>query len=76
MSKTCKINFMWDNEVFVWIATSEDVPGLALEDGSLDRLIFRAKLATQELLELNCGYIGNIDFEFEMSRAERLIAIG
>ena len=76
MTKTCKIIFMWDNEAFVWIATSEDVPGLALEDGSLDKLIFRAKLATQELLELNCNYTGNIDFEFEMSRTERLISIG
>ncbi|MBR6901561.1 MAG: DUF1902 domain-containing protein [Synergistaceae bacterium] len=29
----CKINFLWDNDAAVWIATSPDVPGLMLESG-------------------------------------------
>ena len=76
MVKICKINFMWDDEVDVWIATSDDVPGLVLEDGSLDRLIFRTRLAAPELLELNCDYLGDIDFDFRMSRIERLTVSG
>jgi len=32
------ISTAWHDESGVWIATSEDVPGLALESGSLDAL--------------------------------------
>ena len=47
------INFLWDAEVAVWVATSEDIPGLALESGSYDALIERVRFAVPELLELN-----------------------
>ena len=30
------LNFAWDNEAYVWIATSDDITGLVLESGSLD----------------------------------------
>jgi hypothetical protein len=33
------ITTTWDAEAGVWIATSEDVPGLVLESGSLDALM-------------------------------------
>ena len=48
-----RIKFVWDNEADVWIATSEDVPGLVLESGSFDALIERVKYAIPELVELN-----------------------
>ena len=48
-----RIKFVWDNEADVWIATSEDVPGLVLESGSFDALIERVKYALPELIELN-----------------------
>lgn len=47
------VNFLWDNEANVWIATSEEVPGLVLESGSFDTLKERVKTAIPELLELN-----------------------
>lgn len=47
------VQLEWDDEVGVWIATSEDVKGLVLECGSLDALIERVKYAVPELLELN-----------------------
>ena len=56
MQNEYKINFMWDNEAEVWIATSDDVPGLVLEHDSLDTLMARVRLAAPELLELNCGH--------------------
>lgn len=48
-----KIKFAWDGEAAVWIATSDDVPGLALESGSFDALVERVRHAVPELLELN-----------------------
>jgi predicted RNase H-like HicB family nuclease len=42
----------WDDEAYVWLASSEDVPGLALEGGSLDALMERVKYAIPDLLDL------------------------
>ena len=47
------INYVWDSNANVWIATSESVPGLVLEDASYDDLVERVKTAVPELLELN-----------------------
>ncbi len=47
------VDFRWDNEANVWVATSEEVPGLVLESGSFDALKERVKMAIPELLELN-----------------------
>ena len=50
---SCKINITWDEEASVYIATSEDVPGLVLESGSYDALIEKVRFAIPELLALN-----------------------
>ena len=47
------IKLTWDQEACVWIAESEDVPGLVLESGSFDALVERVRFAVPELLELN-----------------------
>jgi len=47
------VNLSWDNDAAVWIAMSDDIPGLVLESDSFDSLIERVKQATPELLELN-----------------------
>ena len=47
------VRFTWDNEAQVWIATSDDIPGLVLESGSFDALAERVRFAVPELLELN-----------------------
>lgn len=47
------INFTYDDEAEVWIATSEDIPGLVLENESLDKLMAESKDAALELIELN-----------------------
>jgi hypothetical protein len=49
------ITLSWDSEAAVWIATSDQVPGLVLESGSLDVLMERVRLAVPDLLTLN-GY--------------------
>ena len=48
-----RIKFLWDDEAAVWVATSQDVPGLVLESGSFDALIERVQVAAQELIALN-----------------------
>ena len=47
-----KVDFFWDAEANVWVATCDEIP-LALEDGSLDKLMYRVKLAAPELIEMN-----------------------
>lgn len=47
------VNIIWDEEAQVWVATSEDVPGLTLEDASYDTLLSRLSSAIPELLKLN-----------------------
>lgn len=47
------VNLEWDSDAAVWVATSEDVPGLVLESGSIDALVERVRGAVSELLALN-----------------------
>lgn len=48
-----EIAAQWDDEAEVWIATSEDVPGLCVEASTFDELVDVAMELTPELLELN-----------------------
>lgn len=43
----------WDDEAEVWVATSDDVPGLATEADTMEGLISKLKVIIPELLELN-----------------------
>ena len=43
----------WDEEAAVWIASSDDIPSLVLESGSIDALMERVRFAAPELMELN-----------------------
>ena len=45
------IQLTWDDESSVWIAESDDIPGLILESNSFDMLIERVKIAIPDLLE-------------------------
>lgn len=47
------VSLAWDPEASVWIATSDDIPGLVLESGSFDALLERVRFTVPELLELN-----------------------
>ena len=43
----------WDEEASVWVATSDDVPGLVTEEGTMEGLIEKLKVIIPELLEAN-----------------------
>ncbi len=47
------LHFTWDAETEAWITQSDVIPGLVLEDESLNTLIERVRLAATELIELN-----------------------
>ncbi len=66
----------WDAEAKVWMATSEDVPGLTVEAETLDALVEEVKHVVPELLELNCGLHGPADISLVVtSRREERVAI-
>jgi predicted RNase H-like HicB family nuclease len=43
----------WDDEASVWVASSDDVPGLATGADTLEALIDKLKVVIPELLEAN-----------------------
>ena len=64
----CVINVIWDNDAEVYIATSDDIPGLVLESGSFDALIEKVRFAAPELLALNSPKAEVIDLKFVSER--------
>lgn len=57
---TVKIEAEWDAEASVWVAESEDVPGLATEAATMEGLVDKLRVLVPELLEAN-----GIPFETE-----------
>ena len=76
MVTTFRIDAEWDPEADVWVATSDDVPGLATEAASLDELAGKLRVLVPELLELNGvtagGETDEIAFELTGHRRERV----
>ena len=50
---TLEVLCEWDSEAEVWCATSDDIPGLVLEDSDRATLEARVRDAAPELLHLN-----------------------
>lgn len=67
-----KVKVTWDADACVWIAESDDVPGLVLESGSFDALIERLRYAVPEMLELNGGTKGPVQLEVVSQRLEQV----
>jgi predicted RNase H-like HicB family nuclease len=57
MAKTYTVNAAWDDEARVWVATSDDVPGLVTEARTLDVLVERVRAVAPELLDDNAHLI-------------------
>jgi|SRR5579864_2950218 len=55
MGRSLTIRARWDREASVWIATSEDVPGLVVEADTWPRMIEEVQLVLPDLLALS-GY--------------------
>ena len=64
MQKILFIRAEWDEEAGVWVATSDDVPGLATEAETLEALSAKLETMVPELLEGNgCLNSGEVPFE-------------
>jgi predicted RNase H-like HicB family nuclease len=48
-----RVKAFWDEEAKVWVATSDDLPGLATEADSVEALVEKLKIIIPELLEAN-----------------------
>lgn len=71
VKKPLFIRAEWDDAAQVWVATSDDVPGLVAEDDSLENLILRLKVMIPELLSANGHMIENeMPFEIFTRRFE------
>jgi predicted RNase H-like HicB family nuclease len=66
----------WDPEADVWVATSEDVPGLATEAPTIEALTEKLRNLIPELLEANQLLSGDpsqaISFELTSHRYEKV----
>jgi len=51
------VKAIWDREAKVWVATSEDVPGLVNEAASTEELMEKLKVMVPELLEANSSLL-------------------
>ena len=68
----------WDHEALVWIATSDDVPGLSTESDTLENLVHKLKIVIPELLEANGMDVPEeVPFELLSRRFEvaRMVAV-
>ena len=55
MTNNLTIKAKWDPSAKVWVAESDDVPGLVTEAVNMEHLITKLKILIPELLELNKG---------------------
>ena len=66
------IRAVWDDEARVWVAESDDVPGLVLESGSMDALIERLRYAVPEMLALNGAEKNTVQMSIVSQRLEEV----
>jgi predicted RNase H-like HicB family nuclease len=57
----------WDPEAGVWVATSEDVPGLATEADTIEALTEKLRVVVPELLEANQVLPSGLAISFELT---------
>lgn len=53
MNKPYFVRAEWDDEASVWVASSDDVPGLVTEAKTLEALDLKLRSMVPELLEAN-----------------------
>lgn len=53
MKQPYYVHAHWDEEAKVWVAASDDVPGLATEADTTEALVQKLKTLIPELLDLN-----------------------
>ena len=67
---TYHVHAEWDREAGVWVAWSDDVPGLTAEARTIESLTSRLRTIIPELLEVN-GILPNGSIAFELTSHRR-----
>ena len=65
MQKIYFIRAEWDDEARVWVATSDDVPGLVTEAETMELLFSKLEIMVPELLAAN-GYPDKDEISYEV----------
>lgn len=65
MKKAFVVRAFWDDEASVWVASSDDVPGLATEAETIEQLVGKLKVMIPELLDAN-GYPDGDEVSFSL----------
>ena len=58
-AKQITVNAEWDSEAKVWVATSDDVPGLITEADTVEALAEKLSVMIPELLDANGTLVGS-----------------
>lgn len=53
------VHALWDDEARVWVASSDNVPGLVTEAATMEALEAKLRVLVPELLELNGALPGD-----------------
>lgn len=70
---TFKVEAFWDSDAEVWVATSDDVPGLVTEASTIEVLTQKLREIIPDLIILNKIVppdVGSITFELTSHRQE------
>lgn len=79
--QSIRIQAVWDSEADVWVAESDDVPGLVTEAETMEALVQKLRVLIPELFEAN-GMVPptdghNIPFDLRAERHDNAaLAIG
>jgi len=75
MPQTVVVNVEWDPEAKLWVAESNDVPGLATGADMIEALIERLKVAIPEILTENgIAFEPALMFKIAVGRSESIAA--
>ena len=69
-----EVRAFWDPEASVWVAESEDVPGLVTEAETVEQLIAKLQVMVPELLEAN-GFAMEKDVSIKLVAERTLVAM-
>lgn len=72
----CHVNFTWDDEAFVWFATSPEAPGFALEDDSFGLLCEKIRIGLPDFLSEIYDNAKKIPIVLNMPSEERAAIYG
>jgi predicted RNase H-like HicB family nuclease len=65
------VEAVWDPEAAVWVATSDDIPGLATEADTIEALTQRLRVIIPELLTANGLVPDNESISLELTGHRR-----